>query len=277
MSESEQEPDVFEVAEILQRSVAHGTEWYLVHWKGYDDPKDNTWEPIDNLTSCLDLVAEFHERQSRTEKVVVPRKSRRKTEDSDDGFELSDAMETKEPKKTKHHSSADYHRQPKQTSPRAKIKHREASNKTKEKHSKSSTGDRVKRQAKDPQKMAEIARNVQKKFEMVDEDVCDEWFAATDNAIPEALPPLVPSPAKVSKTAVFDHDWRGEVCETIGIGWKVSEILSAKRNYSRIYYECLFQNGIIRWVDSSTVKKLNSRLVADFLSECIGETLCPNM
>ena len=31
---------------------------YLVKWKGWEDPDDNTWEPINNL-DCKDLIDEY--------------------------------------------------------------------------------------------------------------------------------------------------------------------------------------------------------------------------
>ena len=36
---------VFEVQSILDHRGAPGLYEYLVHWKGYDLPTDNTWEP----------------------------------------------------------------------------------------------------------------------------------------------------------------------------------------------------------------------------------------
>lgn len=32
---------------------------YLVKWKGWDSPKDNTWEPPENLTNVKELIMEF--------------------------------------------------------------------------------------------------------------------------------------------------------------------------------------------------------------------------
>lgn len=34
---------------------------YQVKWAGYDDPDDNTWEPLKNLTSCQKKIDEFDE------------------------------------------------------------------------------------------------------------------------------------------------------------------------------------------------------------------------
>ena len=34
---------------------------YLIKWKGYDN-EHNSWEPKKNLTSCKELITEFHKR-----------------------------------------------------------------------------------------------------------------------------------------------------------------------------------------------------------------------
>ena len=36
---------------------------YKVRWKGYG-PDEDTWEPIENLESCLDIVEEYNQRQA---------------------------------------------------------------------------------------------------------------------------------------------------------------------------------------------------------------------
>ena len=41
--------DEHEVEAILKRRTRNGRTAYLVKWKGYDDPSDQTWEPRKNL------------------------------------------------------------------------------------------------------------------------------------------------------------------------------------------------------------------------------------
>ena len=39
----------YEVEKIIDKRVKKGGVEYFVKWKGWDDPSDNTWEPVDNL------------------------------------------------------------------------------------------------------------------------------------------------------------------------------------------------------------------------------------
>ena len=40
---------------------------YLVKWEGYEDPRDNTWEPVENIL-CGNLVDDFE-----ADRLPVPR------------------------------------------------------------------------------------------------------------------------------------------------------------------------------------------------------------
>eukprot|EP00088_Acartia_fossae_P002485 TRINITY_DN10_c0_g2_i1.p1 TRINITY_DN10_c0_g2~~TRINITY_DN10_c0_g2_i1.p1 ORF type:complete len:164 (+),score=63.95 TRINITY_DN10_c0_g2_i1:92-583(+) len=60
MSDAEEE---YEVESILGKRVRKGKVEYQVKWKGWDDPSDNTWEPIANL-ECQDLIAEYEKKHS---------------------------------------------------------------------------------------------------------------------------------------------------------------------------------------------------------------------
>ena len=42
-------------------NVFQGKTMYKVRWKGYG-PEEDTWEPIENLESCLDIVEEYTNR-----------------------------------------------------------------------------------------------------------------------------------------------------------------------------------------------------------------------
>src|SRR6202008_1417822 len=49
-----------EVESILDSRVLRKTLQYRVKWKGYNNPDDDTWEPLENVVHASDLVAEFH-------------------------------------------------------------------------------------------------------------------------------------------------------------------------------------------------------------------------
>ena len=47
------------VVEKILDKRGHGKKVeYLIKWRGYDDPKENTWEPVENC-DCPDLIEEF--------------------------------------------------------------------------------------------------------------------------------------------------------------------------------------------------------------------------
>jgi hypothetical protein len=48
---------------VLGHKRVDGKDMFLVHWKGYDRPSDHTWEPLENLFGCLELVAQFNARK----------------------------------------------------------------------------------------------------------------------------------------------------------------------------------------------------------------------
>merc|ERR1712080_170422 len=54
MSEAEE----YEVETIVSKRLRKGKAEYLVKWKGWEDPDDNTWEPIGNL-ECHELIEEY--------------------------------------------------------------------------------------------------------------------------------------------------------------------------------------------------------------------------
>ncbi|EOD07703.1 hypothetical protein EMIHUDRAFT_60835, partial [Emiliania huxleyi CCMP1516] len=55
--------DVYEPERIIaQRLAKGGITQYNVKWAGFEN-KDNTWEPIEHLAGCEDMIAEFKERE----------------------------------------------------------------------------------------------------------------------------------------------------------------------------------------------------------------------
>lgn len=51
----------YEVEAILDSKRYRNSVRYLVHWKGYDK-LDRTWEPLESLNNCPDLLQDFHDR-----------------------------------------------------------------------------------------------------------------------------------------------------------------------------------------------------------------------
>ena len=68
-----EEDDEFEVERIIGHSDtepgSQGKRLFLVKWKGYD-LIDNTWEPEEHLTNCQQMVQDYYERLTRSEKNI---------------------------------------------------------------------------------------------------------------------------------------------------------------------------------------------------------------
>ena len=57
--------DIYEPEKIIaERIVKGGATQYNVKWVGYES-KHNTWEPLEHLAGCEDMVAEFKEREKQ--------------------------------------------------------------------------------------------------------------------------------------------------------------------------------------------------------------------
>ncbi|KAI3878991.1 hypothetical protein MKW92_021214 [Papaver armeniacum] len=52
---------LYEVEDVRRKRVSKGQTQYLIKWLGWPE-SHNTWEPIENLQACLDIVAAFEER-----------------------------------------------------------------------------------------------------------------------------------------------------------------------------------------------------------------------
>mmetsp|Transcript_49545 Transcript_49545/g.123174 ORF Transcript_49545/g.123174 Transcript_49545/m.123174 type:complete len:218 (-) Transcript_49545:346-999(-) len=57
--------DIYEPEEIVAVRTARGvTQWQQVKWVGYSSMA-NTWEPIEHLAGCEDMIAEFERRKKQ--------------------------------------------------------------------------------------------------------------------------------------------------------------------------------------------------------------------
>ena len=57
-----------EVEAILRVRGSGDEQRFLLKWKGYDNPSDQTWEPLDNLDGCQRMLDEF--RKTNAEAIV---------------------------------------------------------------------------------------------------------------------------------------------------------------------------------------------------------------
>ncbi|GAA5907915.1 hypothetical protein JCM5296_006131 [Sporobolomyces johnsonii] len=65
-----------EVEAILDSQTYHGALRYLVRWRGLS-PREDSWEPADNLANAVDLVAQFHARYPNKPSQPAERRSAR--------------------------------------------------------------------------------------------------------------------------------------------------------------------------------------------------------
>jgi hypothetical protein len=73
-SHPEAEP-LYNVDKIVGHKMIKGVRYYRIKWEGYPSSA-NTWEPIDVLEGCLDLVEEYH-RKGKCRKAKKRRRSGR--------------------------------------------------------------------------------------------------------------------------------------------------------------------------------------------------------
>jgi len=74
----------YEVESILQKRTKKGKIEYFVKWKGWDNPDDNTWEPVDNL-DCEDLIKEYEIKNgAKEEKKPAAAATKRKSSVAED-------------------------------------------------------------------------------------------------------------------------------------------------------------------------------------------------
>jgi len=66
---SETEEDEFVIENILKKRISNKSKVeYLIKWENYDQPKDNTWEPADNIVAYKQLLEDFEKKLIKKEK-----------------------------------------------------------------------------------------------------------------------------------------------------------------------------------------------------------------
>ena len=54
------QPEAYKVEKIMKKKISKGKTQYLVKWVGYS-MNESTWEPIEHLFGCPDLIEAFEE------------------------------------------------------------------------------------------------------------------------------------------------------------------------------------------------------------------------
>jgi hypothetical protein len=80
MPQSDQEEE-YEVETIVEKRIRKGKTEYLVKWKNWEDPADNTWEPVANL-ECPEIIAAYEKKHGGGDKdsaAPAPKGDKRKS------------------------------------------------------------------------------------------------------------------------------------------------------------------------------------------------------
>jgi hypothetical protein len=91
MVKRSQLPEEYEVERILGKRLEAGRALYRVKWAGYRE-EESTWEPLEHLEECRDLVLAFDQQQRPKPRVAmkIPRAPGSRPQPSEDTLELED-------------------------------------------------------------------------------------------------------------------------------------------------------------------------------------------
>ena len=98
--EDNEEEEAFEVEKILEKRVIKKKVEYLIKWKNYNGPDDDTWEPADILEGAGDIIKKF-EKELKIEKENEKTKLSKVIENSDEKQTKTEIVENTEKVKGK--------------------------------------------------------------------------------------------------------------------------------------------------------------------------------
>ena len=61
----------YEVDQIVEKRFRKGQVEYLVQWKNYEGPKENTWESAEDLEDAAEMIKKFEKDLSMTPSVTT--------------------------------------------------------------------------------------------------------------------------------------------------------------------------------------------------------------
>ena len=61
----------YEVDQIVEKRFRKGQVEYLVQWKNYEDPKENTWESAEDLQDAAEMIKKFEKELAMTPSVTT--------------------------------------------------------------------------------------------------------------------------------------------------------------------------------------------------------------
>lgn len=73
---TESDEELYNIEKIIGHKMIKGMPHYRIKWEGYPSSA-NTWEPIDVLEKCQDLIEEYHRKEKCRQKARRRKRSRR--------------------------------------------------------------------------------------------------------------------------------------------------------------------------------------------------------
>lgn len=99
---NQEEEENFEIEAILGDELIDGVVHYHVKWLGFGQ-EDNTWEPIENLASCQDLIDRYLEEKAKREaEKLAKNESEHDASESESKSNPSESENDQTPQKKKH-------------------------------------------------------------------------------------------------------------------------------------------------------------------------------